>query len=292
MNFDLNEITKPLLNWYAVSHRKLPWRDHINPYSVWVSEIMLQQTRVEAVKEYYLRFLKDLPDIFALANVREEQLLKLWEGLGYYNRARNMKKAALMIVEEYEGIFPSDYQEILKLPGIGEYTAGAIGSICFGLPTPAVDGNVLRVMARLKETYDCIDDQKTKKRVRDELSVLYEAGHCSELTQALMELGATVCIPKGEPKCDSCPLKKFCRSFEKKTFSQLPVRKEKKNRKIEEKTVFILHTDQQYAVRKRNARGLLANLWEFYHVDKKLEPQEAVRYLSEEGFEPLDIFLL
>lgn len=287
MEYDWKGIRKPLLTWYQQNHRKLRWRGTKNPYYIWISEIMLQQTRVEAVKGYYDRFMKEIPDIETLSKISEEKLLKLWEGLGYYNRARNLQKAAICIMEKYNGIFPMHYEEVLGLPGIGEYTAGAICSICFDLPTPAVDGNVLRVTARLLDSHDNIDDIKTKKKVREELLPLYKQGNCGLLTQSLMELGAVICIPNGMPRCGMCPLQDKCFAYKRNTFGILPVRKPKKKRKIEEKTVFILHDGEQYGIRKRDSKGLLADMWEFYHTDKKLTAAEAVHFISEQGFEPV-----
>ncbi|MDE6760545.1 MAG: A/G-specific adenine glycosylase [Lachnospiraceae bacterium] len=287
MEFNWITIKKPLLEWYKKNHRDLKWRNTKEPYHIWISEIMLQQTRVEAVKGYYERFLREVPNIKALSVIEEEKLLKLWEGLGYYNRARNLKKAAVQIMELYDGSFPTKYKEVVGLPGIGEYTAGAICSICFGLPTPAVDGNVLRVMVRLSDCYANIDDLKTKRMARQNLLNLYYEGNCDMLTQAFMELGAMVCIPNGVPKCQECPLKETCLAYSRDTWNKLPVRKEKKKRKIEEKTVFILHDGNQYGIRKRGSKGLLADMWEFYHVDTRLDARQAVDYISEHGFEPV-----
>lgn len=287
MTYDWKLIKDDLLNWYRNNCRKLKWRETKEPYYIWISEIMLQQTRVEAVKGYYDRFLSELPDVQSLAEVSEERLLKLWEGLGYYNRARNLQKAAKVVMEQYKGCFPKVYEQVLDLPGIGEYTAGAICSICFDAPTPAVDGNVLRVMMRLSECYDNIDDAKTKKEVREQLIRLYEDGDCGLLTQALMELGATVCLPNGMPKCELCPLKERCIAKKNDTIDQLPVRKVKKKRRIEEKTVFVLHDGNQYGIRKRKSTGLLANMWEFYHIEGNLNPSDALQYISEQGFQPI-----
>lgn len=289
MTLDWKTIGIPLLNWYSENHRELPWRNTDNPYYVWLSEIMLQQTRVEAVKGYYDRFLQEIPDIETLSQISEDKLLKLWEGLGYYNRARNLKKAAVVIMEEYNGRFPSEYDDVIKLPGIGEYTAGAICSICFEQPTPAVDGNVLRVVMRVLDCYDNIDETKTKRKVKEWLSELYRNGQCGMLTQALMELGAMVCIPNGMPKCEDCPLRKRCIANAKKTYNLLPVRKDKKKRQIEEKTVFILHDGEEYGIHKRSSKGILANMWEFYHTDIKMGKQQAIDFISEQGFEPVMI---
>ncbi len=287
MEYNWIKIREPLLEWYRLHHRDLKWRNTRMPYCIWISEIMLQQTRVEAVKDYYNRFLQEIPDVEALAQVPEEKLLKLWEGLGYYNRARNLKRAAEIIMDEYQGDFPASYEKMIRLPGIGEYTAGAICSICYDQPTPAVDGNVLRVMMRLADCHDSIDDLKTRRRVREDLVPLYERGNCGILTQALMELGAMVCVPKGMPKCDECPLRCHCLAFARKTYDCLPVRKEKKKRRIEKMTVFILHDGEQYGIRKRKDKGLLAGLWELYHVDRQMGEEEAVQFISRQGFEPV-----
>jgi A/G-specific adenine glycosylase len=289
MRYNWMEIKKPLLTWYEKNHRKLPWRDTKEPYYVWLSEIMLQQTRVEAVKGYYNRFLEKLPDIDALAKVPEQRLLKLWEGLGYYNRARNLQKAAIQIVERFDGVFPCEYDEVKSLPGIGDYTAGAICSICFGKPTPAVDGNVLRVVMRLADCYYNIDEDKTKRQVREWLMELYREGDCGVITQGLMELGATVCIPNGAPKCMECPLREMCRAYEGQTFDKLPVRKPKKKRQIVDMTVFVLHDGEKYGIQKRDSKGLLANLWEFYHEDCVMDKQQALDFVSDKGFQPVHI---
>ena len=198
----LEKIVKPLLAWYDKGRRILPWRESPTPYHVWVSEIMLQQTRVEAVKPYYDRFMQELPDIEALAKVDEEKLLKLWEGLGYYNRARNLKKSAEKIVIDYEGQMPDSYEELVKLTGIGSYTAGAIASIAFGKPYPAVDGNVLRILARLRLDERDILDAGVKRAVETELLQVIPKDRPGDFNQALMELGAVVCVPNGMPKCD------------------------------------------------------------------------------------------
>lgn len=286
MNYDWKQIKKPLLIWYEHNQRDLEWRRTKNPYKIWISEIMLQQTRVEAVKEYYKRFLEELPDLESLFRVDDERLLKLWEGLGYYNRARNLKKAACTIMTEFDGIFPSAYEDVLSLSGIGEYTAGAICSICYDAKTPAVDGNVLRVMARLSNWNAVIDDLSTKREARQMLLCLYETGDCGTLTQALMEIGAMVCVPNGAPKCMVCPLRQLCNAYEKNTWMNLPVRKQKKKRKIEERTVFILHDEEKYGICKRPQDGLLANMWQFYNVLGKMSTSEAVSHISELGYEP------
>ncbi len=285
------QLVEALLSWYPEHKRDLPWRKDREPYHVWLSEIMLQQTRVEAVKEYYKRFLAALPTIEALAQVEEDELLKLWEGLGYYNRARNLKKAAGMVMEQFHGAFPDTYEEIRSLAGIGDYTAGAIGSICFDLPTPAVDGNVLRVYTRVMEDASNIDKQTTKRAVRDALATVYPIGQCGSMTQALMEVGATVCVPNGAPRCEQCPLAGICLAYEHGTWSQYPVRAEKKARRKEDKTVLLLQCGERIAVRKRPANGLLSGLWEFPNVEGHLNQQQAADTATDWKTQPTQIQL-
>ncbi len=280
-----------LIPWYEAHKRELPWRQDREPYHVWLSEIMLQQTRVEAVKEYYRRFVTALPTIPDLAEAPEEQILKLWEGLGYYNRVRNLQKAAQTICADYTGVFPSEYAQIRSLSGIGDYTAGAIASICFDAPTPAVDGNVLRVYSRLLADDANIDLQTTKKRITRKLQETYPRKNPGIATQALMELGATVCVPNGAPRCDVCPVAEICQARKQDTWRNLPVRSEKKKRKIVDKTVFILLTEDTVALHKRSASGLLAGMWEFPNVDVKLDKQEAVTQVTGWQAEPVDLLM-
>ncbi|MCC8022391.1 MAG: A/G-specific adenine glycosylase [Clostridiales bacterium] len=270
------KLPQALIPWYRDNARALPWRADREPYHVWLSEIMLQQTRVEAVRDYYTRFLSALPDIAALAAAPEEQLLKLWEGLGYYNRARNLQKAARVIMEQYHGVFPNTQAEILSLPGIGGYTAGAIASICFGLPTPAVDGNVRRVVSRVTEQYGSIDLPFVKQETADRLAAVYPGEDCGAFTQSLMELGATVCLPNGAPKCGICPAAAFCLARRGEVADQIPRRQKKKARRVEHMTVFLLRCGGRTAVRKRRDAGLLASLWEFPHVPGHLEAADAL----------------
>ena len=280
-----------LIPWYEAHKRELPWRQDKEPYHVWLSEIMLQQTRVEAVKEYYRRFLTTLPTIADLAEAPEEQILKLWEGLGYYNRVRNLQKAAQTICADYAGVFPSEYAQIRSLSGIGDYTAGAIASICFDAPTPAVDGNVLRVYSRLLADDANIDLQTTKKRITGKLQETYPRKNPGIATQALMELGATVCVPNGAPRCDVCPVAEICQARKQDTWRELPDRSEKKKRKIVDSTVFILLTEDTVALHKRSASGLLAGMWEFPNVDAKLDKQEAVTQVTGWQTEPVDLLM-
>ena len=281
----LAQLPERLLPWFAAHARDLPWRADREPYHVWLSEIMLQQTRVEAVKGYYARFLAALPDVAALAAADAEALAKLWEGLGYYSRVRALHAAAQRIMAEHGGVFPSDYAAIRALPGVGDYTAGAIASICFGQPTPAVDGNVLRVAARLTGDERCVDDEATKRAVRAALAAVYPAGRCGEFTQALMELGATVCVPNGAPACELCPMRDLCRSSGG-GWKALPVRREKKPRRRETLTVFLLRCGELTALRRRPDSGLLAGLWEFPNVPGHLSAQAAVAQAEAWGVQP------
>ncbi len=282
------KLPEVLLPWYWEHKRELPWRKDTLPYHVWLSEIMLQQTRVEAVKGYYTRFLAALPTVEALAAADEDLLYKLWEGLGYYSRVRNLKKAAQEIVAKYDGVFPGEYSKILALPGIGEYTAGAIGSICFGLRTPAVDGNVLRVISRITDDQTPIDLPAYKKQVWESLAEVYPT-QAGDFTQALMELGATVCGPNRKPDCECCPCKEFCLGHINATAESLPVKLPKQGRRTEEWTVFILSCNGRYAVEKRGDRGLLAGLWQFPNQMGKLEVQKALDAAQEMGLQPRQI---
>lgn len=259
----LQQLSTPLLLWYQKQARNLPWRTSPTPYHVWISEIMLQQTRVAAVLGYYQRFLSAVPTIETLAQLPEDELMKLWQGLGYYNRARNMQKAAQILVSEYGGVFPNSYDEIHKLPGIGDYTAGAICSIAFHLPTPAVDGNVLRVVARITGDEEDISTIAMKKKVTNALQTIIPLDNPGDFNQAMMELGATVCLPNGAPLCDECPAFSFCIARQKNLTHKLPVKAPKKPRKIEHRQVYLLFWNGHVAIRQRPKKGLLAGLWEY-----------------------------
>ncbi|MBQ5796773.1 MAG: A/G-specific adenine glycosylase, partial [Firmicutes bacterium] len=284
----LQRVQEPLIAWYDGAKRDLPWRKDVTPYRVWLSEIMLQQTRVEAGKDYFLRFTAELPEVEDLANVPDDQLMKLWEGLGYYNRARNLKKAAGIIVEKYSGELPSTYEELLELPGIGPYTAGAISSIAFGRQRPAVDGNVLRVVMRLLGRYDDIAKDSTKKDVEAALLEVMTVGTSHErpgdFNQSLMELGATVCIPNGQPHCEDCPWKDDCVALTKGIQMELPVKQTKKKRRIEEKKVLILRDEEgRILLHRRDEKGLLAGLWELPSVEGDLSNFVEICDLTEIG---------
>ena len=280
----LDEAVVLLPEWYSSNRRLLPWRQDPTPYHTWIAEIMLQQTRIEAVIPYYERFLKELPDISSLSAVQEDHLLKLWEGLGYYSRARNLRKAAQVLMEYYGGELPASFEELKKLPGIGDYTAGSIASISFGLPEPAVDGNVLRVLTRLCALSENISSQSTKRRMTDLLRQHYPSGRpAALLTEAIMELGETICIPNGAPLCGSCPLRGLCMAHSTGTELNYPVRTSKKPRRTEEKTVLLLRCEGRYAIRKRPGRGLLASLWEFPCLEGRLAPEDVLLTLSDLG---------
>ncbi len=282
-------LPEQLLGWYAAGHRDLPWRRDREPYHVWLSEVMLQQTRVEAVKGYYRRFLTELPDIPALAACPPDRLAKLWEGLGYYSRMRNLQKAAQVIVSEYGGAFPHEYARIRALPGIGDYTAGAVASICFGLPEPAVDGNVLRVLSRVMDDAAPVTDAAVKREYAARLREIYPAGRCGDFTQSLMELGATVCGPNSQPRCGECPLSALCLARAHGTALLRPVKAPKKEKRIEEKTVFILRCGTRIAVRRRPEQGLLAGLWELPNIDGKCTAQEALAQTERWGAHPREL---
>jgi len=282
----LSRLPKPLLAWFRENARDLPWRKTEDPYRIWISEIMLQQTRVAAVLGYYTHFLEVFPSVEALAEASEERLMKLWEGLGYYSRARNLQKAAKTIAGR--GRFPDTYEDLLDLPGIGDYTASAIASAAFGLREAAVDGNVLRVVTRLTDCQDDILDPKTKRAVREQVQSVMptEPADIRIFNQATMELGATVCAPNGPPRCEACPAREFCLGRLRGTAERLPVKKPKKVRRVEEKTVFLLLRDGRMALRKRGDGGLLAGLWEFPNVEGSLTEKTAPAAVSAWGLAP------
>lgn len=282
MRNELNALPIPLLEWYHENARALPWRSDPTPYHVLVSEIMLQQTRVAAVLGYYARFLEALPTVSDLAAVEEDVLLKLWQGLGYYNRARNLQKAARQIVQEFGGEFPRSYEELLTLAGVGEYTAGAVASIAMGLPVPAVDGNVLRVVARITGDGGDIAKPDVKKRFTAALREIIPAALPGDFNQALMELGATVCLPNGAPRCEVCPAAHLCRAYLEGRTGELPVKAPKKARRAEERIVYLILRDGKVALRRRGER-LLGGLWEYPNTLAGEEPPMALADLEFAG---------
>ena len=279
----------PLLPWYEKNARDLPWRHTRDPYRIWVSEIMLQQTRVEAVLPYYARFLDTLPSISALAAAPEAQLLKLWEGLGYYSRVRNMQKAARTVMEQHGGEFPATFEDILSLCGIGEYTAGAIASFAFDLPHPAVDGNVLRVAARLLCYQRDVLSSLAKKELTAAVAAEVKKHPPATLNQALIELGATVCLPNGAPRCEKCPLKSSCAAHQNGLEAALPVRKKPAARKILARTVLILRVGDRIALRRRPDEGLLSGLYEPYCLSGNRTAKEVESELAALGISVLRI---
>ena len=283
-----SELPERLLRWYDWNARALPWRRDKDPYRVWVSEIMLQQTGVDVVLRYYPRFLEAFPTVRALAEADESKLLKLWEGLGYYARARNMRKAARVIAESFGGSFPETYEGLRRLPGVGEYTAGAVASICFELPTPAVDGNVLRVAARLTSLITPLTDAD-KKQVTESLREIYPPKRCGDFTQSLMELGAVICIPNGQPKCEICPAAGLCSAYRDGKAGTIPVKTQKPPKKAFELTVFLLTCGGRIALRRREEGGLLGGMWELPNVPGHLSDTEALAQAASWGVCPAEL---
>ncbi len=283
-------IVPLLTKWYSSVQKPLPWRRDSTPYHVWISEIMLQQTRIEAVIPYYERFLRELPDVGSLSAVPDDRLMKLWEGLGYYSRARNLKKAAVILMNEYGGTLPSEAEELRKLPGIGDYTSGAIASIAYGKPEPAVDGNVLRVVSRVLASDRDVMLPATRRDTADALRMVYPTGRdAGLLTEGLMELGETVCIPNGSPKCEICPLSSSCAAYLSGATDRYPVRSPKKERACEDKTVLLLRIDGRYAIAKRLQTGLLAGMWEFPSLAGHKTPEEATEAVCKMGLHPVTV---
>ncbi len=287
--FDLNPLVEPLLEWYEGHARVLPWREEPTPYCVWVSEIMLQQTRVEAVKPYFERFMKALPDLHALAVCPEEELLKLWEGLGYYNRVKNLQIAARQVEEFYGGELPQNYEELLKLKGIGHYTAGAILSIAYEIPAPAVDGNVFRVLTRVSTDDHDILKASFRTEVEECLLPVLPVHHARAFTQALMELGATVCVPNGEPHCAACPWEAFCMAHKKGEEEAYPVKSKAKPRRMEERTILVIRDGDSVVLQKRPEKGLLSGMYEFPGLEGKQDRETVLSYVKALGLAPLHV---
>lgn len=289
----LGHIIRPLTEWYKCNKRDLPWRTSPTPYRVWVSEIMLQQTRVEAVRTYYLRFMQRLPNIRALAEAEDDLLLKLWEGLGYYSRVRNLKKAARLIMDQYGGLLPASYEALRTLPGIGAYTAGAIASIAFGIPVPAVDGNVLRVLSRMLGSYADVTAPRVKEAYRMALLDIVPGTRPGDFNQALMELGATVCLPnpKAAPDCPACPVRGECSAYSMDCAISLPVKTPKKDRSVEKRTI-VLVTVAGKVLLFRRKRGLLAGMYEPLNLEGHLEVDQLRQILKAYGCEAGEIIPL
>lgn len=265
--FNIEKFGHDLISWFETEQRDLPWRMNKDPYRVWVSEIMLQQTRVEAVKPYYANFMEKFPTLEALADAEDEEVLKAWEGLGYYSRARNLHAAVKEVKEQYGGKVPNDVKKIEKLKGVGPYTKGAILSIAYGVPEPAVDGNVMRVLSRILSIWDDIAKPKTRKVFEEVVRQIISKENPSYFNQGLMELGALICIPKN-PACLLCPVREHCRAFAEGVQKELPVKSKAKAPKMVPIVAGVLRTeDGKYVVNKRASTGLLANMWEFPNVE-------------------------
>ena len=285
----LEQIIQPLLEWYDANHRELPWRDSKDPYYIWISEIMLQQTRVEAVRPYFERFIEALPTVSDLARCPQDRLLKLWEGLGYYNRVRNMQQAAIQIEEQYNGNLPADFESLRSLKGIGDYTAGAIASISFELPVPAVDGNVLRIWSRLVCCDEDILKAKVKKEAFRQLRKVMPEKRSGDVNQAFMDLGSLICLPKGASHCDACPLQFACQACKQGLTEVLPVRKKAKERRLEQRTVLVVRDGDRVALRKREDKGLLAGMYELPGMEGFFEEVDVLTYLKQKNLMPLYI---
>ena len=286
---ELKEAAPLLVDWYRAERRDLPWRKRMNAYRVWISEIMLQQTRVETVIPYFERFIRELPDVAALAAVSDDRLMKLWEGLGYYSRARNLKETACRIMEEYGGEFPETYEEIRALKGIGSYTAGAISSFVYHIPKPAVDGNVLRVVARITADDSDIARGATKKKMEELVEEVIPRTAPGDFNQSLIELGAIVCLPGGRPKCEACPVRHICRAHAEGRELDYPVKTKAKARRIEVRTVFLFRDAGKTVIRKRPAKGLLAGLYEFPNREGRLTKKDVIAYSKELGLAPVRV---
>lgn len=275
-------FAEALTSWYEANKRELPWRKSKDPYRIWISEVMLQQTKVDTVIDYYNKFLTLYPTVYDLAEAEEQEVLKVWEGLGYYSRARNLHRAAQTVVSTYNGVMPEDPELLGQLKGIGPYTKGAIASIAFGKPEPAVDGNVMRVLSRVLSITDNISDQKTRKRFEKIVRELIVETDPSSFNQGLMELGALICTPK-KPACLHCPVKEQCRALAVGEQEELPVKLKKKKQRVEQYVLLLLEDEAgRIAIEKRPDKGLLANMWQFPMVDQKLMAdqllEESVRY--------------
>ncbi len=279
-----DDLSGLLLDWYDKNRRSLPWREDPAPYHVWLSEIMLQQTRVEAVRGYYARFLEALPTIEALAKADEDLCTKLWQGLGYYSRVRNLHKAAVQIIEDYDGAMPRTSRELQKLAGIGPYTAAAIASICFDERIPAIDGNLLRVFSRMTGYDEDIKSGAAKSAAAEFYDEIFPQKRCGDFNQALMDLGACVCVPNGAPQCEACPWQFCCHAKANGLCHELPYTAPKAARSIEHKTVFLIYYQGRLALRRRPDKGLLAGLYEYPNTDGTLTASEVPEYLRTLGF--------
>lgn len=283
------EFCRALLAWYRKEARVLPWRSNPTPYLVWISEMMLQQTRVETVIPYFSRFVREIPTIEALSTVDEEHLLKLWQGLGYYSRALNLKKAAGRIMNQHHGELPPDIEELQSLPGIGPYSAGAISSIAFQQPTTLMDGNVLRVMARVLGIKEDIRSKEVQQTIKQNLEENISRERPGDFNQALMELGATRCLPNGAPLCDRCPVSEFCQARSLDLIHIIPMKSPKTPREVQEHTVLVIDWNRRYGIQKREPKGLLAKMWVLPMIPHKASEEEVRSMLAKEGYQILRI---
>lgn len=274
-------FTQSVLAWYDEGNRSLPWRLTRDPYKIWVSEIMLQQTRAETVVSYYDRFLSRFPTVQALAEAPQEELLKMWEGLGYYSRARSLQKAAQMIVAEFGGQLPADILKLRSLPGVGDYTAGAIASIAFGIPAAAVDGNVERVICRYYAIEDTVGTPAVRRMITEKTQALVPADRPGAFANAMMEMGATMCTPKN-PKCLLCPVRESCAGFAKGIAEQLPQKAKKKKQRVEERAVLLVLCEGRVLIVRREEK-LLGGLYVFPDVLDGKEPAELCRQMDALG---------
>lgn len=281
----IHQFQSDLIKWFEANQRDLPWRKDQDPYKVWVSEIMLQQTRVDTVIPYFFRFIEQFPTIQDLANAEEQKVLKAWEGLGYYSRVRNLQAAVREVNEQYGGVVPNNKQEISKLKGVGPYTAGAILSIAYGVPEPAVDGNVMRVISRIVASYEDISKQKTRKIIEEIVAELISKDNPSAFNQGIMELGALICTPTS-PTCNICPVQKHCRAFKLNVQQELPIKAKKAKPKRKKMAAAIIVNEKgQALIHRRPSSGLLANLWEFPNVevyDKNEMKEQLIQFLNDE----------
>ena len=263
---DKNSFTRQILPWFYQNKRDLPFRHSKDPYQIWISEIMAQQTQIDTLIPYYERFIALFPTVKDLAEARESDVLKAWEGLGYYSRAKNLHKTAKMIHEEYADSFPSDFKTGLTLPGIGPYTGGAIYSIAFRQPVAAVDGNVLRVVCRYNNWPDDIGLNTTKKKVENWVLSAQPENAPGDFNESLMELGALICTPKN-PKCEQCPLKAHCESYRKKTVDEIPFKLKKTKQTVHLIAVALIRRRDRYCLVKRPEKGLLGGMWGFPMIE-------------------------
>ncbi len=282
---DIIQFQMNVLSWYDSNQRVLPWRESRDPYHIWISEIMLQQTRVETVIPFYNRFIKTLPNINALAKASEDLLYKLWEGLGYYSRVRNLKKAANQIISDFNGELPQDRKELETLLGIGPYTSGAISSIAFNKRNAAVDGNVLRIFARLYKIEESIKDISVKNDIKDKVETLLPHSRIGDFNQGLMEIGATICLPNGQPKCVLCPLNENCEAFRLGKTSKIPIKNTKKKTPVYNKTVLLLTYGDKYAIEKRPDTGLLQSMYQFPLLEGHLDESQVQELFKENSLD-------